>query len=74
MIDEQDYAKLETYFNRIYKRLSDCEKEMDEAKERQHSLDKQFSVINTKLSALLWGGGVLVTALVGVLARLLFKV
>ncbi len=40
--------------------------------ERMAKKDTEFAVINTKLSAILWGVGVIGTALVGVLVRLLF--
>lgn len=36
--------------------------------------DVQFAVINTKLSAILWGIGVVAAALVGVLIKLIFGV
>ena len=34
--------------------------------------DTQFAVINTKLSAILWGVGVIATAVIGVLIKMLF--
>ncbi len=51
----------------FYARLDSLEKRMAEK-------DTQFAVINTKLSAILWGVGVIGTALVGVLIKLLFGV
>ena len=52
---------------------------MDRLEERVTALetrmaekDTQFAVINTKLSAILWGVGVISTALIGVLVKLLF--
>lgn len=39
--------------------------------ERMAKKDTEFAVINTKLSAILWGVGVIGTALVGVLVRML---
>jgi len=35
--------------------------------------DTQYAVINTKLSAILWGIGVIGTALIGVLVKIVFK-
>ena len=35
-------------------------------------VDTEFAVINTKLSAILWGVGVTGTALIGVLIKMLF--
>ena len=40
--------------------------------ERMAKKDPDFAVINTKLSAILWGVGVIGTALVGVLVKMLF--
>ena len=42
--------------------------------DRMAKKDTEFAVINTKLSAILWGVGVIGTALVGVLAKMLFGV
>lgn len=39
---------------------------------RMAKKDTEFAVINTKLSAILWGVGVIGTALVGVLIKMLF--
>ena len=36
--------------------------------------DIEFAVINTKLSAILWGVGVIGAALIGVLVKMLFGV
>jgi hypothetical protein len=41
---------------------------------RMAEKDTQFAVINTKLSAILWGVGVTGTALVGILLKMLFGV
>lgn len=40
--------------------------------ERMAKKDTEFAVINTKLSAILWGVGVTGTALIGVLIKMLF--
>ena len=57
---ENEYTKLE-------KRITSLE-------DRMAKKDTEFAVINTKLSAILWGVGVTGTALIGVLIKLLFKV
>lgn len=57
---ESDYSRLE-------KRIVSLE-------DRMAKKDTEFAVINTKLSAILWGVGVTGTALIGVLIKLLFKV
>ena len=40
--------------------------------ERMAKKDTEFAVINTKLSAILWGIGVVGTATVGMLVKMLF--
>lgn len=45
-----------------------------ELEERLAEKDVQFAVINTKLSAILWGVGVIGAALIGVLIKMLFGV
>lgn len=51
----------------ITQRVKALEKRMAEK-------DTQFAVINTKLSAILWGIGVIGTSLIGVLIKLIVKV
>ena len=57
------------------------DKDFSELKERVNNLearmakkDTEFAVINTKLSAILWGVGIIGTALIGVLIKMLFGV
>ena len=50
----------------------DLEERVARLENRMAEKDTQFAVINTKLSAILWGVGVVATALVGVLAKILF--
>lgn len=40
--------------------------------DRMAEKDTQFAVINTKLSAILWGIGVIGTAVIGVLVKMIF--
>lgn len=49
----------------IEKRVSDLEKRMADH-------DVQYAVINTKLSAILWGIAVIGTAVIGVLVKMVF--
>ena len=53
-------------FNEFKKRVEILEKRMNEK-------DTQFAVINTKLSAILWGVGATATALIGVLIKFIFN-
>lgn len=50
------------------------EKRIEKLEERMANKDTEFAVINTKLSAILWGVGVIGAALVGVLVKMLFGV
>lgn len=50
------------------------ESRVTELEDRMAQHDTQYAVINTKLSAILWGVGVIGTALIGVLIKMLFQV
>lgn len=50
----------------------DLEDRVKKLEDRMAKKDTEFAVINTKLSAILWGIGVIGTAVIGVLVRLLF--
>lgn len=53
-------------------RIDRLETRVGSLEERMAHHDTQYAVINTKLSAILWGVGVIGTALVGVLIKMLF--
>ena len=48
-------------------------KKIDTLERRMAEKDTQFAVINTKLSAILWGIGIIGTALIGVLVKFVFN-
>lgn len=73
MLDEKDIEALEHRFDLRYKSIAACDQEMSAAMEQHHILDKQYSIINTKLSAILWGLAVLGSAIIGVLVKMIFK-
>ena len=54
-------------FEKLQDRVKDLEKRMSDK-------DVEFAVINTKLSAILWGLAVVGTAVIGVLVKLVFGV
>ena len=57
--------------------MTDFETLQDRVKtleDRMAKKDTEFAVINTKLSAILWGIGIIGTALIGVLVKMLFGV
>lgn len=68
----QTIEELTSILDARYKQTAECDKEMQAAADRHNTLDKQFAVINTKLSALLWGVGVLGSAVIGVLVKMVF--
>ena len=47
---------------------------VDKLESRMAEKDTEFAVINTKLTAILWGIGVIGTAVIGVLVKMLFGV
>lgn len=52
--------------------LSNLEDRVKVLEDRMAKKDTEFAVINTKLSAILWGVGATATALIGVLIKILF--
>ncbi len=52
--------------------ITKLEERVDDLEKRMAQKDTEFAVINTKLSAILWGVGVTGTALIGVLIKMLF--
>lgn len=51
--------------------LQDHEERIRDLEDAMAKKDTEFAVINTKLSAILWGVGATATALLGVLAKLI---
>lgn len=54
-----------------YEELKDRVKSLEE---RMAKKDTEFAVINTKLTAILWGIGVVGTGVIGVLLKMIFGV
>lgn len=53
---------------------SDLTERVKKLEDRMAEKDTQFAVINTKLSAILWGLAVIGTAVIGVLVKVVFRV
>ena len=53
---------------------AEFKKKLQTLEDRTAAHDLQYAVINTKLTAILWGVGVIGTALVGVLIKFVFGV
>ena len=51
--------------------LQDHEKRIRDLEDAMSKKDTEFAVINTKLSAILWGVAAIASALIGVLAKML---
>jgi len=54
--------------------MQDHENRIRQLEEQMAKKDTEFAVINTKLSAILWGVGAIATALIGVLVKLIWRV
>ena len=54
--------------------LKELEDRVKSLEDRMAKKDTEFAVINTKLSAILWGVGVTGAAIIGVLIKLIFGV
>lgn len=67
MTDNERWDANRQEHDKMSDRLTTLEKRLAEH-------DTQYAVINTKLSAILWGLGVVGTAVIGVLVKLIFKV
>lgn len=53
---------------------ADLTERVKKLEDRMAQKDTEFAVINTKLSAILWGLAVIGTAVIGVLVKIVFKV
>ena len=71
-MDKTMFDELRERFDEIYVRRDACDKAMDAVSEKLAKNDERYAVINTKLSLLLWGVGVLCTAIIGYLVKLAF--
>ena len=58
---------------RIDDKIGEAESRITKLEQRMAEKDCQFAVINTKLSAILWGLGLVVSGLVAVLIKFVFN-
>ena len=54
--------------------MKELEDRVKSLEDRMAKKDTEFAVINTKLSAILWGVGVTGTAIIGVLVKMIWGV
>lgn len=52
--------------------MTEIEERITALEKRMAEKDTQFAVINTKLSAILWGIGIIATSIIGVLIKFIF--
>ena len=69
MIDKADFDVLDLR----YKRIDDCNREMDEVSKKLANDATQLAVINTKLSLVLWLLGAIGVAMITVLVKYVFS-
>ena len=69
-----DINTLEAQVKALAAQSEELKERVTNVENRTSAHDTQYAVINTKLSAILWGLGVIATALIGVLFKLVFKV
>ena len=55
-------------------KMGDFEERVRALENRMAQKDIEFAVINTKLTAILWGVGVIGTAIIGVLVKMIWGV
>ena len=53
--------------------IQKLESRVEAVEKRTAEHDTQYAVINTKLTAILWGFGVIATAVIGVLVKFVFN-
>lgn len=54
--------------------MKELEDRIEKLEGRMNKKDIEFAVINTKLTAILWGIGVIGTAIIGVLVKMIWGV
>lgn len=69
MIDREDIERL----TEIFVTRKECDKNVDEINKKLANDMTEFAVIKTKLNAILWGIGVIGSAVIGVLIKMIFE-
>lgn len=71
MTESERQAMNDSVHNDLSGRVTALENRVTKIEKHCAELDLQFAVINTKLSAILWGLGVTGTAVIGVLVKMI---
>ena len=69
MIDRDDIERLKE----IFVTRQECDSTVDEINKKLANDMTEFAVIKTKLNAILWGIGVIGSAVIGVLVKMIFE-
>lgn len=69
VIDREDIERL----TEIFVTRKECDKNVDEINKKLANDMTEFAVIKTKLNAILWGIGVIGSAVIGVLIKMIFE-
>lgn len=69
MIDREDIERLKE----IFVTRQECDTTVDEINKKLANDMTEFAVIKTKLNAILWGIGVIGSAVIGVLIKMIFE-
>lgn len=69
MIDREDIDRLKE----IFVTRQECDTTVDEINKKLANDMTEFAVIKTKLNAILWGIGVIGTAVIGVLVKMVLE-
>lgn len=69
MIDREDLERL----REIFVTRQECDSTVDEINKKLANDMTEFAVIKTKLNAILWGIGVIGSAVIGVLIKMIFE-
>lgn len=69
MIDREDIDRLKE----IFVTRAECDSTVDEINKKLANDMTEFAVIKTKLNAILWGIGVIGTAIIGVLVKMILE-
>lgn len=69
MIDREDIDRL----REIFVTRQECDSTVDEINKKLANDMTEFAVIKTKLNAILWGIGVIGSAVIGVLIKMIFE-
>lgn len=69
MIDREDIDRLKE----IFVTRQECDSSMDEVNKKLANDATEFAIIKTKLNAILWGIGVIGSAVIGVLIKMIFE-